>query len=161
MMTKEKWEELSPKARWDVLVALRGPDCVHSDRVKWFTASVIRAEMQKVIRVGGLVNNTKPGFIIVGGGYLDKEFNPEHPQLLWDYHHYFSHQEEAANILGLHTFSVPLKEYLSILNLHGSTGALKEFWKYLQKKYEIDKESDTAKMFLNNIKLHDTGMGGF
>jgi hypothetical protein len=66
LSTKE-WDAFTPKQRWDVIVALRGPDVARSEIIKWFTTSVIRGKMREVMRVGGQVNNDLNLIILPAG----------------------------------------------------------------------------------------------
>lgn len=72
-LTQEEWDELDPKARWDSQVALRGPDLASSDTLKYFTTSVIRYRMSKVMRVGGMVNSAIPFVVVPYTMPLDKK----------------------------------------------------------------------------------------
>lgn len=118
-MTKEQWDkELTPKQRWDVLVAMRGPDCHNSDPVKWFTSSVIRDHMSKVIRVGGLVNTYHLDWILVPYGLGNKwaEKGDKIPRMMWwDHSHFFNHVTEAAQVLGLRVIYVPGEIWLEAI----------------------------------------------
>ena len=102
-MTKTQWANLSPKQQWDCLVALRGPDCYHSEKIKWFTTSVIRGQMGEIMRVGGLVNNEMKLVILPHDLCIP---NPivvkDHPlQFGWCGDHFFTHTYEAAINLGI------------------------------------------------------------
>ena len=92
-VTKAQWANLSPKQQWDCLVALRGPDCFQSDKIKWFTTSVIRGQMGEIMRVGGLVNNEMKLVILPHDLCIP---NPivvkDHPlQFGWCGDHFFTH----------------------------------------------------------------------
>ena len=56
MMTREQWDQLSDKGKWDIKVAMRGPDSYYGEVLKWYTTSVIRGQVREIFRVGGLVN---------------------------------------------------------------------------------------------------------
>ena len=56
-MNKEDWKNLTPKEQWDVVVAMRGPDCHNSEPIKWLTTAVLRSAMKDTIRVGGTIND--------------------------------------------------------------------------------------------------------
>src|SRR3990167_9321895 len=50
--TKERWDlELNDKGKWDVMVAMRGPDSNYGETLKWFTTSVIRGRCRRAFRV--------------------------------------------------------------------------------------------------------------
>lgn len=84
-LTATQWESFTPKQKWDVIVALRGPDTHNSETMKWFTTAVIRGKMRKVMRVGGMVNPDL-NLIIIPSGSINgieppypkekKEFEP-------------------------------------------------------------------------------------
>lgn len=117
-MTKEQWANLTPKAQWDIMVALRGPDLNGSNGLKWITASVIRGEMQNVFRVGGLVNSSLHAVFIPnswGSGsaswlYPDPDvFKGQWGQSsfgLWSGYHFFEHIITAASHLNIPGISV-------------------------------------------------------
>jgi hypothetical protein len=91
-MTKDLWETLSGKERWDLMVAMRGPDVDNSQislRIKTLTTAVLRGVMQDVYRVGGTIG--KPKSIVV----------PEdvHKSLFPGALHFFGHIYDAAHIL--------------------------------------------------------------
>lgn len=99
-VSPEKWEKFSGKAKWDVLVAMRGPDSYDPyESIKLTTSSVLRHVMGKAIRTGGMINTSLP-FVTIptpnatqrkSGGLLIPDwrfFNGEH---------FFGHVGEAAN----------------------------------------------------------------
>jgi hypothetical protein len=92
-LTQEKWDKMEGKARWDSIVALRGPDLVGSDTLKWFTSSVIRWRLSHIMRVGGLVNNTLGFVLLPSGGWAGKNVAP------FDISHFLGHIHEAADWL--------------------------------------------------------------
>lgn len=109
-MTKEKWDDLSDKARWDIMVAMRGPDLHSSDVVKWFSTSVLRGQMKDVYRVGGLVNSYLSFIIlpsdstIVEGAYFDSQ-------------HFCEHVQTAANWMGVGVMKIKSSTYREGVNL--------------------------------------------
>ena len=103
-LSPEKWETFSGKGKWDVLVAMRGPDTYDNrDAIKWTTSSVLRYVMAKAIRTGGVINEGLP-FVVIpapaatmkkSGGLLIPDwrfFNGEH---------FFGHVQEAADLCGV------------------------------------------------------------
>lgn len=96
-ITLEKWDSMDPKARWDSIVALRGPDLRNSDALKFMTSSVIRWRLSKVMRVGGLVNPHLP-FVITSGGFDKSNFSLTH---------FIGHIYEAANWLRIPSVNIP------------------------------------------------------
>ena len=101
-MTKTQWGALSEKAKWDIKVALRGPDSSYGETLKWFTTSVIRGQMRDIFRVGGLVNHDL-SLVIVPGGRSEKvdRLYSEIEHYAWNYHHFIDHISTAAEHLGV------------------------------------------------------------
>lgn len=93
-MTEEEWNALSGKAKWDSTVALRGPDLTGSELLKWFTTSVIRFRLSKIMRVGGMVNESL-GFVLLPQG------GAPHRDDRFDIGHFLNHVTEAAVWLGI------------------------------------------------------------
>lgn len=77
--SEAEWNRLTPKQQWDTIVALRGPDFRGSETVKWYTTSVIRGKMRKILRVGGTVNTDLNLVVIPSGGMLGGAKRPERP----------------------------------------------------------------------------------
>lgn len=102
MMTREIWDDLPDKAKWDIQVALRGPDSYYGEVLKWFTTSVIRGQMKDVFRVGGLVNPDLQLVILPSGESesIYRTFRAAGP-LAWKYSHFVEHIGAAANWIGL------------------------------------------------------------
>ncbi len=96
-ISPEKWESLDPKAKWDSIVALRGPDLRNSDSLKFLTSSVIRWRLSKVMRVGGLVNPHLP-FVITASAFDKSAFSLSH---------FIGHIYEAAAWLKIPIVSIP------------------------------------------------------
>lgn len=92
VLSESEWAAFSGKARWDSIVALRGPDLVNSDTLKYFTTSVIRYRLSGVMRVGGMVNRQLP-FVVLPEG-LSKC-----PKSGFDVTHFYHHIEQAAEWL--------------------------------------------------------------
>lgn len=159
-ISKDRWEGLSPKEKWDVIVALRGPDCPHSDSIKWFTTSVIRHTVSKVMRVGGLINYAGPKFVVVPVGplqlikskkktakeaaaageslqsysYSSFTVEPTPPFAYWDYSHFFGHVMEAAMVLGLSVIQLPADEWLKAV-VNGRYHLFDAFYQAVSKHY--------------------------
>lgn len=110
-MTVKAWEALTPKQRWDVIVAMRGPDCRNSEPIKWVSTAIIRHAMRDVIRVGGLINP-----------YLKAVFYcPNLPkgvkgEATFDPHHFSTHVEEASEILGIPYLMIPADIWWPAMN---------------------------------------------
>lgn len=101
-MTNEEWDALTPKGRWDIMVAQRGPDCLHSDTLKWFTTSVIRAQVSKVLRAWGgsaLINSDLSAIILPNSRIAAKSGSSG--MASFDYSHFLDHIYQAAMHLHL------------------------------------------------------------
>lgn len=94
-ITKEEWDQLNGKQKWDSIVALRGPDLRDSSTAKFYTSSVVRYRLSGVMRVGGMVND-RLGFVVLPEGSLTLGKD----QLI-DLSHFLQHVEEAAHWLGI------------------------------------------------------------
>jgi len=106
-LTEAEWASMEGKARWDSIVALRGPDMKGSDVLKWFTSSVIRGRLREVMRVGGLVNTSLPFVVLPTGGFhFDGRF---------DSAHFIGHIYEAANWLHIPVVYVTAAPYQAIV----------------------------------------------
>lgn len=114
-INKTTWEALSPKEKWDVMSALRGPDLHPSWMVKYFSTSVIRHAMSKVIRVGGLVNDAI-GVVFIPTG-ASCSLIPSN----FDAGHFFTHVTEAARILKIPTYSIPCAFYWDLFIISDPT----------------------------------------
>ena len=101
-ISKEQWNQLSDKAKWDIKVALRGPDSYYGETLKWFTTSVIRAKVRDAFRVGGTVNKYLNLVILPWGNdaAVYEEFSKA-GQLAWNYQHFVEHVSVAASWLGI------------------------------------------------------------
>lgn len=105
-ITRQAWTDLSKKQRWDVRVALRGPD--HGNELlKLFTTSCIRYGCTKVMRVGGLINFHSPALILPNAPAYRLSGGRDDP---WGFNvsHFVGHIEEAAQILELPAVKIPL-----------------------------------------------------
>ena len=116
-MTKTEWATLNGKQQWDVQVALRGPDCQHSEPIKWLTTSVIRWAMHTVMRVGGTLNDDLKCVVVPSDTHiLDRELRQERSRdqlvLCWSPQHFFNHVVEAAQVCGLPYYIIPNDTYL-------------------------------------------------
>ena len=111
-LTMEEWVCLTDKERWDCIVALRGPDLIESQTVKYFTSSIIRWKLSKITRVGGLINDSVPFLIIP-----DKP-----PSGNWDGSHFFNHIQEAALILHIPVAIIPLSEWEALKGTRADYG---------------------------------------
>lgn len=97
-LSKDSWIQLNPKAQWDSVVALRGPDWKGSETLKWLTTSVIRHRLSDVMRVGGLINRQLP-FVVVPSDGGDAAFGK--PKNTFDYNHFLSHVVTASGWLSI------------------------------------------------------------
>jgi hypothetical protein len=94
-LTQAEWDAFNGKARWDSIVALRGPDLIGSETLKWFSTAVIRWRLSGVMRVGGLVNNRLP-FVVVPGHSLGRK--------PFDLSHWSDHVITAASWLSIPSY---------------------------------------------------------
>ena len=137
-MTKTKWTELTPKQQWDVYVALRGPDCQHSDPIKWLTTAVIRWAMGGIMRVGGAINADGGGVIVPADCHtLDDKIRATQgglSALSWSSTHFFSHVTEAAMILGLPVYVIPPEVYFKAVSKHSTSKVLYILWLWAKEK---------------------------
>lgn len=96
-LTQTEWEAFTPKQKWDVIVALRGPDVAGSETIKWFTTSVIRGRMRQVMRVGGQVNTDLNLIILPSSwsvsGSVPRPRPPRNPADEWgrSFHNHIDH----------------------------------------------------------------------
>ena len=141
-MNKEEWKDLTPKEQWDVLVAMRGPDCHNPDVVKWLTVAVLRAAMSQTIRVGGMINNDLKAVVVPSnynssGPYLsqyksgmDGGTGPANlsPQALFYPGHFYQHVMEAASILGIPVILIKKEDWISAMlsSTHNVVGILEK-----------------------------------
>lgn len=88
-----EWAKFGNKKKWDCLVALRGPDLVDSQTLKWFTSSVIRHKLIEITDSHGLVNHVLP-FVVLPSGY-------EGTIGKFDGSHFAQHVGEAAQYLDI------------------------------------------------------------
>jgi hypothetical protein len=98
-ITNEEFWAMHEKARWDSIVALRGPDLAGSNTVKWLTTSVIRYRMSGVTNTHGTVNDKMP-FVVLPADIPDRSGQ-------FDWHHFCGHVYESATHLGIPTTWVP------------------------------------------------------
>lgn len=112
-LSKEAWERMEGKARWDSIVALRGPDLTGSEALKWFTSSVIRHRLSSVMRVGGLINS-QLGFVVLPIGCCMAS-----PDSRFDLSHFLNHVHEAAAWLGVPVVWTSEENYKILLSSTG------------------------------------------
>lgn len=129
-ITKTFWEELSDKQKWDVFVALRGPDVSDSEGIKWLTTAVIRGVMSKVIRVGGTVNRDL-NLVVVPSFWSSKPpskgLTPEKDikgAVLFSGNHFFTHIGEAAMHLGIPAVGVDAIKYREVVLGNDNPGSV-------------------------------------
>lgn len=130
-MTKTAWAELTPKAQWDIQVAMRGPDCQNSEGIKWLTTGVIRWAMHTVMRVGGSLNEDLKIILVPNDCYtLDKEIRAktEDKTLSWSPAHFFQHVIEAAHWLGITAVPIPNEVYLQAVRQSQPAMGLYVIW---------------------------------
>ena len=115
-MTQQEWTNLSEKARWDIVAALRGPDlCVAG--LKWFTTSVIRGRVVEIFNSHGLVN-TDLNLVILPQGNVS---TVKHRKDGFDFNHFYNHIQAAAEWLGLPILRVDPAVWDDAILTHGWT----------------------------------------
>ena len=140
-MTKGEWADLTPKQQWDVIVALRGPDCQHSEPIKWLTTGVIRWAVHTIMRVGGTINEDLKGIVIPQDCYtLDREIRTKIGAriLSWAPSHYFQHIHEAGEVLRIKVWSVPNDVWLKAVDQHQPPHAVLHLWSWLNEMNPTD-----------------------
>ena len=91
----EHWQAISPKQRWDVVTALRGPDLVGSrgTLLKFITSAVIRHTVRAVVKPkGGSALMNSVSVIMLPVGMKAAPFAVDH---------FLGHIQDAADILDL------------------------------------------------------------
>lgn len=111
MITELQWDEYTGKQKWDVLVAMRGPDVKNSDTLKWFTTAVIRYHAENLFRIGGMINHHTPFVLGLINGC---EYKPVGPRS-WDLVHFFTHIMEAAALLQVPIYYVSSQTILEVM----------------------------------------------
>lgn len=111
-ISKEEWDAMSPKAKWDSIVALRGPDYTKGQALKYFTTSVIRHRLSGVMRVGGVVNSEYPFVVLPSDGGTDLE--------KFCLTHFIGHVQEAAIWLKIPALYTSQTHWEEILKAKGS-----------------------------------------
>lgn len=120
-LNPEEWKGMHGKAQWDSMVALRGPDYVGYETLKFLTTSVIRHRLSDCFRVGGLVNRQIPfivlpndnGVAAFGGG-----------KAKFDYSHFLNHIQTAAQWLSIPIVFVQGETFKEAISTPGYTKAL-------------------------------------
>jgi hypothetical protein len=108
-LVQDDWDKLPPKAKWDSIVALRGPDLKNSETLKWFTTSVIRHRLSGVMRVGGLVNSSLP-FMVV------PSYSPSNKGSEFSLEHFLGHVTEAASWLSIPMVMIEPQTWLAAMH---------------------------------------------
>lgn len=126
-ITKEEWNKLDGKARWDSIVALRGPDRKPSTALKHITTAVIRYRLSEVMRVGGQVNGALPFCILP-----DSNACPTPDSFDWE--HFIPHIAEACGWLSIPCASVPAEPWFEAVG-KGGWSPLKDLRKHLTGPY--------------------------
>lgn len=134
-LSKSAWEEMGGKAKWDSIVALRGPDMKGSELVKMFTTSVIRSRLSGVMRVGGQIS--KLGCVVAP---LDSLFKGDK----FDDYHFFTHVREAAHHLGIPTLLVPAEVYKAALDTGSTSEACSVFLRAIEEGKVYKPTNDLA-----------------
>lgn len=122
-ISKSTWEEMGGKAKWDSIVALRGPDLKGSELLKMFTTSVIRHRLSGVMRVGGQISQL--GCIVVPNGAIIKSDK-------FDDQHFFAHVREAAYHLAIPIVSMEASVYKAAMDTGSTSEACKVFLRAIE-----------------------------
>lgn len=164
-MTKDKWDQLPPKAQWDIIVALRGPDCHHAETIKWFSTSVIRGVMSGTgMRVGGLINDDLKAVVIPQGfsGIISsegKKVGAEAVRWFWNSSHFFTHIIEAAQWINLPVIMVPTKVYVEAIDSHRHKAVAKFISALEDGTPEYFYQEAATKEWIKELKRHSSSMG--
>lgn len=129
-LTKAEWEEMNHKAKWDTIVALRGPDLAGSGLVKWFTTSVLRAKMRKITETHGSVNDKLP-FVVLPKDMWSESIGSKKGE--FDLTHFVQHVQEAATWLSIPIAYVPLSSWKLLVS--SKTEAYNKLFEDLQEPY--------------------------
>lgn len=131
MISKDRWyNELSEKNRWDVMVAMRGPDSQFPNSnyvLKYFTTAVIRGEVWEILRCAGgsALYNTEDRYIILPdeseGWPAIGTSNPYG----FSFEHFIKHIEKARYVLDIPTFYIPPSMWLVVMEYKSIKGAVK------------------------------------
>lgn len=143
-LTVDQWEKMNGKARWDSVVALRGPDMVNSNILKWFTNSIIRHKMSGIMRVGGLVNQSIPFVVIPAPPHREKGS--------FDAQHFLDHIHVAAVWLGIKVVQAPRSAWEIILGASSTYQAEKALASLLPdpfKEYLVTKTASDIDDYLS------------
>lgn len=95
-LTKDFWNNLTDKARWDIMVAMRGPDSNYGETLKWYTTSVLRGRVRKIYRVGGTVNSDLKLVVLPESFH----YSPSSKRG-WNCTHFLEHIRDAATWMNL------------------------------------------------------------
>lgn len=106
-LTKEQWDHLGEKPRWDILVALRGPDSYYGETLKWFTTAVIRGRVRNAIRIGtgGAALNKDLKLVVLPDDRGVSRGSPNRAD--WNASHFIQHVHDAACWLKLPAMLIP------------------------------------------------------
>lgn len=162
-MTQIEWDKLPEKARWDIISALRGPDVVHSDNIKWFGTSVIRAKMITLTNTHGLVNNSL-NLILVPSDHrlLSKEELKTYTDaklptdMLVDGNHFFNHLITAAQWLKIPLIPIEGKVYREAMREESRLKALHKVIEWAEEA----KSTYLYNLFTPELKSHYLKLSG-
>ena len=143
-LTKTEWDKMPEKAQWDIKVALRGPDVYRSDIIKWFTTSVIRGRVRKVMRVGGAVNDDLK-CVVLPNGRRTKERETENA---WNYGHFVEHVQAAASWLNVPIIYIPADTWMQAMR----TGSVREAGNAILAV--VEKDSPVTAEAIEELKRH-------
>lgn len=113
-MTANDWSRLSNKARWDIMVSLRGPDAHYGDTLKWFTTAVIRGRVSGAIYVGGVVNPDLNLLILPKYPFREPSVHIINGQY-WNVAHFIEHLSEASTWLNIPNLTLPVEFWHKVM----------------------------------------------
>lgn len=147
-LNKAEWEGLSDKARWDIQVALRGPDSYYGETIKWYTTSVIRGHVRKVMRVGGVVNEDLKVVVLPGStrGMNTKDRDG------WNASHFVEHIRQAATWLNIPILTIPGDMWFTLMREDSLASMGKQALEYLQEQAKDEPKSSSRFVRVNDPK---------
>ena len=142
-LTPSQWRSLPDKGKWDIQVALRGPDSYYGEALKWYTTGVIRGHVRNVMRVGGTVN-TDLRLVVCPLDRTGKKVTDS-----WNAGHFLDHIIAAATWLGLPVLYIPTQRWHEIMQGNHSSTAGKEILEEARRLGET-----SQKPLINELRRH-------
>lgn len=112
-LSKSEWDSFNDKNRWDIFVALRGPDLAgkKGHNLKFLTSAVIRAKVLHLVRgTGGsmMINPDLPCVVVPTSAAKDGDF---------DASHFLGHVHDAAGLLDIPIVYVDHNVYWDLIGI--------------------------------------------